>query len=436
MLFFSVAVNYIDRLVIGILKRPLSEQLGWTDVDYGHITAAFGFAYAFGYLFGGRLMDKWGVKKGLPIFVLVWSFAAAAHGLCGYIGINETFRMSYPWFSWAEGGFKMVLLVMPMTAAGFMFARILLGLSEGGNFPGAIRAVAEWYPVRERAFATGIFNAGTNVGAVICPIAVPWIYKHLDWEATFYITGALGFVWVVAWWIIYDDPETHPRVSEAEREYIREGKPAGEVIHHVPWLKLLTFRAVWAYVIARVLSDPAWGFYQFFLPDFLDKKFHMPLQEVGWWTGLFFFIAAIGGVFGGWLAGKFMNMGWTLNASRKVTLLVCALAVVPVFLAPSMPTVFLAVLIAGLAGSAHQGYSANLFSLASDTMPKNAVSSVVGLGGFVGAFTGGFINDWAGNVAQGTGGYYPVFALFSGTYLVGVLVIHLLVPKIGENKPA
>lgn len=560
LLFFSVAINYIDRLVIGILKKPLSEQLGWSDADYGHIAAAFSFAYAFGYLLGGRLMDKWGVKKGLPIFVLAWSAAATAHGLVGFIGVQEQFRMSYPWFSFAEGGIMWVTLAMPMTAAGFMFARIALGLTEGGNFPGAVKAVAEWHPVKERALATGLFNAGTNVGAIVCPVAVPWVFKHLGWEATFYITGATGFLWVIAWWLVYEAPEKHKRLSKSELEYIQADQPAVEVKSvKVPWLSLFGYRAVWAYVAAGILAGPAWGFYQFFLPDFLDKQFaspvvsvnditelpalvgelnnpatpaaiyirdalspetktalanHQPnadasalqtalaadlnqivkgtplfdekryegvalreetrerrekllksppkdenllqfkrhqlnrllledalptglkrmlsLQAIGWWTGAFFGIAAIGGVVGGWLAGMLMGRGWTVNAARKFTLLICALAVVPIFLAPFAPSVFLAVLIVGIAGSAHQGWSANLFSVVSDTMPKEAISSVVGLGGFAGYFTGGFVNELTGLVLQKTGSYVYVFAYFAGAYLLALLLIQLLVPRIGK----
>jgi MFS family permease len=562
LLFFSVAVNYIDRMVIGILKKPLSEQLGWNDADYGHITAAFSFAYAFGYLLGGRLMDKWGVKKGLPIFVLAWSVAATAHGLVGFIGVEEQFRMSYPWFSFAQKGIIWVVLAMPMTAAGFMLARIALGLTEGGNFPGAIKAIAEWYPVKERAFATGLFNAGTNVGAILCPIAVPWIFSHLGWQMTFYITGATGLVWVALWWWIYEAPEKHPRLSPAELQYIKAGQPAvEEKAVKVPWLSLFRYRAVWAYVAAGILAGPAWGFYQFFLPDFLDKQFASPivsvreitqlpalvgelnnsanpvasyirdslspetksalanyqptdaalplqtalaadltrvvngpalydetlfqtvklrqetadrrkaleskppkdeklrqlklhqsnrllledalptglkrmlsLQAIGWWTGAFFGIAAIGGVLGGWLAGKLMGRGWSVNAARKVTLLICALSVVPIFLAPFSPSVFVAVLIIGIAGSAHQGWSANLFSIVSDTMPKEAISSVVGLGGFAGYFTGGFVNEFTGLVLQKTGSYVYVFGYFATMYVLALILIQLLVPKIGMSK--
>lgn len=432
LLFFSVAVNYIDRLVLAILKHDLSRELGWTDADYGWITAAFSFAYAFGYLFGGRLMDRWGVKKGLPIFVLLWSCAATAHGLCGYIAVGQTFTMSLPWFSWAEKSVGWIILAMPMTAAGFMLARIALGLAEGGNFPGAIKVVAEWFPVKERALATGLFNAGTNVGAIVCPIGVPWLYGHLGWQSTFYITGGTGFVWVAAWWLIYDSPERHRRVSPTELDYIRDGQPRAEARPtRLPWLPLLRHRAVWAYVVASILAGPAWGFYQFFIPDFLTKRFGLTTQAVGWWTGAFFAVAAVGGVAGGWLAGRLLERGWTVNAARKISLLSCALAVVPVFLAPFAGTVWLAVAIVGLAGSAHQGWSANLFSVVSDTMPREAISSVVGLGGFVAYFTGGFVNGFTGEILQRTGSYVPVFAYFSGMYLLSLLALQLLVPRLG-----
>jgi MFS family permease len=532
----------------------LSDKLGWSDLDYGYITAAFSFAYAFGYLFGGWAIEKLGVKRGLPIFVIVWSAAAMAHGLCGYFDLKEQFRLSYPWFSQAEKGFMMMTLTLPLTAAGFMFARIILGLSEGANFPAAIKVVAEWFPVKERALATGLFNAGTNVGAIACPIAVPWIFIHIGWEATFYVTGATGFAWVILWWLLYDPPDQHKRVSPEERAYIRAGQPAVEEKKvKVPWITLLGYRAVWAYVIAGILAAPAWGFYQSFLPDFLAKRFSAPamraadvadigalagklkqgsdgvsvfvrdhlssqtqvllanypggsanvaplqealvtglnqmitngvtfeaalfsqvqlrpetrellskpanpntagrvnrmlledaypneisrmlnLQAIGWWTGGFFALAAIGGVLGGWLAGRLLDRGWSINGARKVSLLICAVAVVPVFLTPFASSAWLAVLIVGIAGSAHQGWSANLFSLVSDTMPKEAISSVVGLGGFVGYFTGGFINGLTGYIVQKTGSYVLVFVYFSGMYLLSLLAIQLLVPRIGKDS--
>jgi ACS family hexuronate transporter-like MFS transporter len=324
-----------------------------------------------------------------------------------------------------------------MTAAGFALARIALGLTEGGNFPGAIKAVAEWFPVKERALATGWFNAGTNVGAIICPIGVPWLYLQIGWEATFYVTGVLGFAWVVAWSIVYEPPEKHPKVSASELQYIVSGQPPiEEKAASIPWLQLLSYRAVWAYIIASMLAGPAWGFYQFFLPDFLEKRFALSLQATGWWTGAFFAIAAVGGVVGGWLAGKLIERGWTLNAARKFSLLLCALAVVPVLLAPMVDRVWLAALIVGLAGSAHQGWSANLYSVVSDTMPRECVSSVVGLGGFLCFFTGGFVNGITGKILDLTGSYSHVFTYFSGMYLLSLFAIQLLVPKIGKGSPA
>ena len=435
LLFFSVAVNYIDRLVIGILKKPLSQELGWSESDYGHIAAAFSFAYAFGYLIGGRFIDRLGVKRGLPVFVFLWSLSAMAHGLCSHLDLTEQFRVSYPWFSLAEGGFSLATLVMPMTAAGFMFARIALGLTEGANFPAAIKVVAEWFPVKERALATGLFNAGTNVGAILCPVAVPWIYSHIGWAWTFYLTGGTGFLWLIGWWIFYDEPEDHRLLKAGELAHIRDGQPpVEEKPAKVPWLSLLRYRAVWAFVLASIFAGPAWGFYQFFLPDFLGKKFNLSLQATGWWTGAFFGIAAIGGVAGGGLVSRLIGLGWDVNRARKVTLLICALAVVPVFFAPFAGSVWLAVLIVGIAGSAHQGWSANLFSVVSDTMPKEAISSVIGLGGFVAYFTGGFVNEFTGLIIQKTGSYVWVFGYFSTMYLLSLAILQILVPKIQPER--
>jgi ACS family hexuronate transporter-like MFS transporter len=439
LLFALVALSYIDRLIIGMLKKPIGDQLGWSEEDYGYIAAGFSFAYAFGYLFAGRAMDWLRVKRGLPLFVFVWCLAVAAHGLISFIGKEAVFRLHYPWYSTAEHGFQWLTLVMPMTAAGFVLARMVLGLAEGANFPAAIRTVAEWFPVKERAYATGWFNSGTNVGAVLCPIAVPWIYAHLGWPMTFYLTGGAGFVWLIAWWFLYDEPDKHHRLKPEELDFIRSGQPpTAEKAVQVPWLSLFRYRAVWAYMAASILAGPAWGFYQFFVPDFLEKKFHLGLQATGWWTGAFFALTAVGGIGGGWLAGSLLGRGWQLDYARKISLLVCALAVVPVFAAPFAGSVLLAVFIVGLAGAAHQGWSANLFSVVSDTMPKEAISSVIGLGGFVCFFTGGFVNALTGVILQKTGSYAYVFAYFSGMYVLSLVCLQLLVPKIADTrrKPA
>ncbi|MCB1133632.1 MAG: MFS transporter, partial [Verrucomicrobiae bacterium] len=421
-----------DRLVIAVLKPELSAQLGWSETDYGMIAAAQSFAYAFGYLFGGRIIDRMGAKRGLPLFVLLWSLAAVAHGFCAYIDVGAKFRI--PWFEKTESGLAMAMLVMPMTAAGFVLARIALGLTQGANFPAAIKVVAEWFPLKERALATGLFNVGSNVGAVVCPLLVPALYVWVGWEWTFYITGATGLLWVAAWNALYDEPDEHRSITPGELAHIRGGRPAVvETPQRVPWVSLLGHRAVWAYVIASILAGPAWGFYQSFLPDFLNKRFGLDIGATGLWTAAFFALAAGGGVLGGWLSGKFMNQGWSLNKARKLTLLACAVAVVPIYFAPFAGSVGVAVLIIGLAGSAHQGWSANLFSVVSDTMPKEAISSVVGLGGFICFLTGAVVAETIGVVLEKTGSYSLIFATASLLYLISLAAVHLLVPVIGQS---
>lgn len=430
LLFFSVAINYIDRNIIGILKDPLSRRLGWSETDYANIAAAFQFAYAFGYLFGGRLMDRIGIKRGLPLAVAVWSVAAAAHGLCSLLPAHRAVTVALGWLD--LGAF-----VVPLTVLGFVSARIVLGLAEGGNFPGAIKAVAEWFPIRERALATGIFNAGTNVGAILCPFLVPRIYAAWGWPVTFYATGALGAGWVAVWWWLYENPQNQPRLSAAERAYILGDRPAAAVARgpaaghpKVTWGSLLTHRAVWAYIAMSVLAGPVWNIYMFFLPDFLQKRFHLGLVAVGDWTAVFYVIASLGGIAAGWLPAWLLGRGWTLNAARKLAMLACAVAVLPIYLAPHTATIWLTVLIVGIAGSAHQGWSANQFSFASDTMPRHAVSTLVGLGGFIAYFTGGFMTEGIGYILKTTGSYASIFAAASVMYLASLLLTHLLVPRI------
>lgn len=382
----------------------MSQELHWSEGDYANIAAAFQFAYAFGYLFGGRAMDWLGVKLGLPITVFLWSVACAAHGAV-------------------------------RSVTGFMVARAGLGLSEGGNFPGAIKAVAEWFPAKERALATGIFNSGTNIGAIVCPLVVPWMAQTWGWQTTFFVTGALGLGWIALWAWCYETPDLHRRLSDAERAYIREGKPQQEEKKaSVPWLSLLGYRAVWAYLIAGILAGPIWPFYLFFLPDFLQKKYHLSVTEVGVPVAVFYFCASFGGIAGGWLSSKLISRGWSLNSARKISLLACALCALPVFLAPSVPNLWLTVIIVGLAGSAHQGWSANLYTFVSDTMPSQAVSSVVGLGGFVAFITGGFTSKLVGYLLQSTGSYVVIFATASLMYVSSLAALQLLVPKIGRKS--
>jgi ACS family hexuronate transporter-like MFS transporter len=375
------------------------------------------------------------LRRTLPVFVFIWSLAEVGHGLINFIGPAAQLHLRYPWFSLADQGLVWVTLVTPMSVAGFVVGRTVLGLAEGADFPAAVRAVAEWFPVNERAFATGWFNAGSNFGAIVAPILVTWICLRYGWSLAFYLVGALGLLWVVVWWLFYDDPEKHRRLKPAELDYIRGGQPpAAPKNQKVPWLSLFRYRSVWAYMLASILAGPAWGFYQFFISDFIHKRYHTGLMSTGIWTSAFYFLTGIGGILAGWLAGKLMDLGWNLNFARKVSLLLCALAVVPVFTAPFAHNVLLAVLIVGLAGSAHQGWTANLFSFVSDTMPKAAISSVIGLGGFLAYFTGGFVNALTGVILQKTGSYVYVFAYFSGMYVLSLILMQILVPKIADPR--
>jgi len=443
LLFFSVALNYIDRTILGIMKDPLSQAFGWGEGDFSNIVAANQIAYAFGYLFNGWLMDKIGIKRGLPLAVLVWSLASAAHGLCAVFlpaaGVVADKAALWTFFT------------IPASVLGFMACRVVLGLAQGANFPAAIKCVAEWFPQKERSLATGLFNTGSNIGAIVCAVAIPFLLRYVNWYSIFYITGALGVVWLIAWWFLYETPEKHKHLSASERAYILAGQPKPDAAPAAPdptlpqseirnpqskitWLSLFAYRPVWAYVIAGILAGPVWNTYQYYMPDFLKTQFSLDLQSAGNWTGLFFILAIFGGIVGGWLAGWLLGKGWGVNAARKVTMLVCALAVVPIFLVPFVPAVWIAVVIFGLAGSAHQGWSANLFSFVSDTMPKQTIGAVVGLGGFVTYFTGGWMAKGIGLIKESTGSYSLVFDICALMYVISLLILHLLVPRIQQSR--
>ncbi|BDI32513.1 hexuronate transporter [Capsulimonas corticalis] len=402
LLFFATMINYMDRQIIGVLKPQLSHELGWTDTGYANIVSAFQLAYACGYLFGGRLMDRFGVRRGLSWAAFLWSVAAVAHGLV-------------------------------RTVLGFSIARLGLGLAEGGNFPAAIKTVTEWFPLKERALATGVFNSASNIGAIVCPLTVPLLAAKFGWPAAFYITGALGLGWIVAWALLYDSPETHPRLSVAERAYIEEGRVVTTEAA-APWLSLLRFRAAWAYMIAGLLAGPVWWFYLFWLPDFLQKRYHLTLQQTGVRVGIVYTMAIVGSIGGGWLAAKLIGRGWSLNAARKTSLLVCAVCVTPVFFAASVENSWVTVALVGLAAAAHQGWSANLYTFVSDTMPKRAVSSVVGLGGFVSGIASMGNAQVVGYVVTKTGSYALIFAWASTMYLLSLLAIQILVPKLVDAR--
>jgi ACS family hexuronate transporter-like MFS transporter len=398
LLFFAVAVNYIDRAVLGVLKPLLDEELGWSQTDYGWMVSAFQAAYAGGYLIAGRWFDRIGVQRGFLLAVTIWSCAAVAHAFA-------------------------------RSVVGFSVARSVLGLAEGGCFPAAIKAVTDWFPREQRALATGIFNAGSPVGAIMCPLAVPWIATHWGWQGAFVATGVLGFVWVVAWVWLYRAPDRHPRVSAAELAYIRKDPKEPSV--EIPWLQLIRHRQTWAFMVGMMAASPIWWFYIFWIPDFLNKRFHLNLTQSSLPLMVVFLVSSIGGIAGGWLSSALIKRGWTINAARKCTLLVCALAVVPVFATPLVPGVWWAVTLVTIAAAAHCGYAANLFTLVSDTVPRQAVGSVVGIGGMASSVAGIGFAQVVSRVLEFTGNNYLVpFALAASAYLIALAVIHALLPQL------
>ena len=399
LLFFATTINYIDRQVIGILKPTLSAEFGWSETDYADIVFAFQAAYALGLLLVGRFIDKVGVKWGYAIAVAVWSFFGMAHAAAAGV-------------------------------ATFALARFGLGLGEAGNFPAAIRATADWFPKKERAFATGIFNSGSNVGAILTPLLVPLIVIDLalGWQGAFIITGALGFIWLFFWWAIYRDPEHNAKVNAAELAHIRSD-PA-EKTTPIAWADLAKYRQTWAFAVGKFLTDPIWWFFLFWLPDFFGKNYGLDLKTFGPALIAIYLLADVGSIGGGWFSSWLIKRGWSVNAGRKTAMLICALCVLPVSLAIYAENLYIAVGIIGLAAAAHQGWSANLFTLASDVMPRRAVASVVGMGGMAGAIGGMLMAKYAGYVLENVGSYTPIFLLIGSMYLIALAIIHLLIPRL------
>ncbi|MEO6034641.1 MAG: MFS transporter [Verrucomicrobiota bacterium] len=425
LLFFAATINYIDRQVIGILKGPLQKEFGWSDERiYASIIFSFQFAYAIGFIFAGRFMDRVGTRVGFAIAIVLWSIAAMAHA-----GADSVAGLRLPVLNLdAKTGFSIVTLAG--AAAGFAIARFLLGLGEAGNFPAAIKTVAEWFPGKERALATGIFNSGTNVGALATPLLVPWIVEHWGWKAAFIVTGLLGFIWLVCWLAIYHPPQNHPRLQPAELAHIQSDP--SDPPAHIGWSRLLTYRQTWAFAVGKFLTDPAWWLYLFWVPDFLSKKHGVEVKVSSMGPPLIaiYLLADVGSIGGGWLSSSLIKRGWTANRARKITMLVCALCVLPVLFAANVKSLWVAVAILGVAAAAHQGWSANLYTITSDMFPRKAVGSVVGIGGMAGAIGGMFISLLVGAILQATGSYTWIFAIAGSAYLVALLLIHLLVPKL------
>lgn len=412
LVFFATTINYLDRQVISLLKDDyLQPMFNWSETDYANIVVAFQLAYAVGMLGAGWFIDKIGTKIGYAVALTVWSIAAILHAFA-------------------------------RSTAGFAAARALLGISEAGNFPAAIKTTAEWFPKRERAFATGIFNSGTNLGAIIAPLTVPLIGELWGWEWAFIITGALGFIWLIFWFAYYEVPRKHKKVAQEELDYIHsdadEQEDAARDNEKVSWLKLLTYRQTWSFFFGKFLTDPVWWFYLFWLPSFLNKEYGMEKTELAIPVALVYTLSTIGSVFGGWLPGYLMKIGWPVYRARKTSMFIFALFVLPVVSAQALGSIspWLAIIIIGIATAAHQAWSANIFTTTSDMFPKRAVASVVGIGGMAGAVGGILIAKAAGTLLDHFDalgkietGYYVMFFICGSAYLLAWLVMHFLVPR-------
>ena len=397
LLFFATTINYVDRGVLGVLAPDLQREFGWTDTQYGDINAAFSLAYALGFIAMGRMIDRVGTRIGYAVALVLWSFAAAGHA-------------------------------MARSAVGFGVARFMLGLGEAGNFPAAIKTTAEWFPRRERALATGIFNGGSNVGAVLAPLLVPIIAVKLGWQAAFLFTGLVGLIWVVFWLPLYNRPEDHPRVSRDELAWIRSDPPDKD--GKTSWLRLLPHRQTWAIASGKFLTDPIWWFYLFWSAKFLSDRFGVNLKQIGPPLITIYLLADVGSVAGGWLSSTLIDRGWTPNAARKTALLACALCVAPVSVAPLVANMWVAVCLIGLAAAAHQGFSANMYTLASDMFPRRTVGSVIGIAGTAGAVGGILMQAASGRIKDLTGSYLTMFIVAGSVYLLSVLVLHVLAPRL------
>ncbi len=397
LLFFATTINYLDRSVLGILAPTLQKEIGWTPVEYGYITTAFTLTYAVGLAIFGWVIDRFGTKIGYTISIVGWSIAAMAHAAA-------------------------------RTVLGFGMARAFLGLAESGNFPSAIMATAEWFPKKERALATGIFNSGANIGAVVAPAVVPWLTVTYGWQAAFIATGATGFLWIIFWLLMYEKPEVSKKVTPAELAYITSD-PEEQTSEKVPWGRLLKYPQTWAFIIGKFLTDPVWWFYLYWLALFLNNNFGLILTGLALPLIVVYTMTSIGSIGGGWLSGALINRGIAVNRSRKIAMLICALLVVPVIFANLISDMWVVILLIGVAAAAHQGWSANLFTTASDMFPKKAVGSVVGLGGFAGSAGGAILLTSAGYIVESTGSYMVLFLICGTAYLIALGLMQLLTAR-------
>lgn len=399
LLFFATTINYIDRQILGLLAPLLQKDIGWSELQYSYIVTAFQAAYALGLIAFGWFVDRYGTKLGYAVSIVLWSVAAAGHALV-------------------------------RTAFGFGAARAALGAAEAGNFPAAIKAVAEWFPKKERALATGLFNSGSNFGAVVAPAAVPWLTVTFGWPAAFVATAALGFVWLGFWLALFERPERKKGLSPGELAHIQSDPPESAA-DKIPWRSLFRYRQTWAFVIGKFLTDPIWWFYLYWLPKFLNTRHGLTITALGLPLVVIYTMTSVGSIGGGWLSSWLIKRGYPVNLARKSVMLLCAVCVVPIVTVSRTSDLWTAVLVIGLAAAAHQGWSANIFTTASDMFPKRAVGSVVGLGGMAGAAGGLLLSPLVGYVLQHTHNNYLIPFLISGSaYLVAFVIIQALAPRL------
>jgi ACS family hexuronate transporter-like MFS transporter len=401
LLFLATVINYIDRQMLGVLKPTLSTDLGWSETDFAAIVFWFQTAYAIGYIGFGRIVDLIGARLGYAIAFVIWTIAHIAHG-----GVHSVTQ--------------------------FAMARFGLGIGEAGNFPAGIKAVTEWFPAKERAFAIGIFNAGANIGAIVTPLVVPWLVVAYGWRAAFVITGIATSVWVIAWLAIYRRPREHKRVTAAELAYI-EQDPLDPVTP-LPWRAIAARRETWAYALGKFCIDPIWWFFLFWLPGFLATRYELNILQFGPPLVAIYLISDVGSVAGGWASSRMIKAGRTVNYARKMTMLACAFAVTPIFFAQYYDDLWVAVLVIGIATAAHQAFSANLYTLPSDLFPRSAVGSVIGIGGTVGAVGGMIFSLYTGQVLERLGSYTPIFIVAGSAYFVSLAIVHLLSPRLERAR--
>lgn len=434
LLFFATTINYLDRQVLSLLKPSLEAEFGWTNSQYADIAAAFQFTYAIAMLFAGRIIDKLGTKKGFIWAIVLWSLGAMIHAWA--VPIGDGLLKVLGWVG---------IISVPASVLGFIFSRMVLAVGESGNFPGAIKATAEYFPKKERSFATGIFNSGANVGAILAPLSVPWIESHYGWEAAFLIVGAVGFIWLIFWLIFYEKPEEQNRMSKEELAYIQAGDDVVETNNetalphkNIPWVKLLGYNQTWSFITGKFLTDGVWWFFLFWLPAFLNDQYGMQKTEIMLPLAVLYSLTMFGSIGGGWFPTYFINKGHEVYAARMKAMFVIAL--IPLVVLAAQPlghiTFWIPVLLIGTGASAHQAWSANIFTTVSDLFPKSAIGSVVGMGGMAGGLGGVLITKVAGGLfdhykALGhiETGYTIMFAFCALAYLLAWFIMKSLVPK-------